>query len=40
MKLDELQMHPAPVSDAIFLGKIKSNIYVEKIILHSSFMSV
>lgn len=31
MKLDELQMHPAPISDAIFLGKIKSNKWVEKI---------
>ncbi|RAZ45748.1 hypothetical protein [Campylobacter hyointestinalis] len=31
MKLNELQMHPAPVSDAIFLGKIKSNKWVEKI---------
>ncbi|RAZ49192.1 hypothetical protein [Campylobacter hyointestinalis] len=31
MKLDELQMHPAPISDIIFLGRIKSNIYVEKI---------
>lgn len=31
MKLNNLQMHPAPISDAIFLGKIKSNMYIEKI---------
>ncbi|MBK3487697.1 hypothetical protein JF116_09935 [Campylobacter fetus subsp. venerealis] len=31
MKLNELQMYPAPVSDAIFLGKLKSNKWVEKI---------
>ena len=31
MKLEELKMYPAPVSDAVFLGKIKSNIWIEKI---------
>jgi hypothetical protein len=31
MKLDKLQLHPAPISDAIFLGKVKDNMYVEKI---------
>lgn len=31
MKLDNLQMHPAPISDCIFLGKVKSNMYLEKI---------
>lgn len=31
MKLNDLQMHPAPISDAIFLGKVKNNMYVEKI---------
>ena len=25
MKLDNLQMHPAPISDAIFLGTIKKD---------------
>ncbi|WP_096025507.1 hypothetical protein [Campylobacter lanienae] len=29
--LNNLQMHPAPISDAIFLGKAKNNMYVEKI---------
>ncbi|MCR8689727.1 MULTISPECIES: hypothetical protein [Campylobacter] len=31
MKLEELKMYPAPVSDAVFLGKIKSNMWIEKI---------
>ena len=31
MKLENLEMHPAPVSDAIFLGEIKSNIYTKKV---------
>ena len=31
MNLKNLQMHPAPISDAIFLGRIKNNMYVEKI---------
>lgn len=31
MKLENLQMHPAPISDAIFLGKVKNHMYVEKI---------
>lgn len=31
MKLDKLQLHPAPISDAIFLGKAKDNMYVEKV---------
>ena len=31
MKLENLEMHPAPISDAIFLGRIKNNMYVEKI---------
>lgn len=31
MKLDKLQLHPAPISDVIFLGKIKNNMYIEKI---------
>ena len=31
MKLDKLQLHPAPISDVIFLGKAKGNMYVEKV---------
>ena len=31
MKLDKLELHPAPISDAIFLGKTKDNMYVEKV---------
>lgn len=31
MKLDKLQLHPALISDAIFLGKAKDNMYVEKV---------
>ena len=31
MKLEELKMYPAPVSDAVFLGEIKSNMWIEKI---------
>ncbi|ARR02731.1 hypothetical protein CVIC8964_1344 [Campylobacter vicugnae] len=31
MKLDKLQLHPAPISDAIFLGEIKNHMYVNKI---------
>jgi hypothetical protein len=31
MKLNDLQMHPAPISDVIFLGQIKNNMYVDKI---------
>lgn len=31
MELDKLQLHPAPISDAIFLGKAKDNMYVEKV---------
>lgn len=31
MKLDKLQLHPAPISDCIFLGKVKGNMYVDKI---------
>lgn len=30
MELDKLQLHPAPISDVIFLGKAKGNMYVEK----------
>lgn len=31
MELNNLQMHPAPISDVIFLGKIKDNMYLEKV---------
>ena len=31
MKLTDLQLHPAPISDVIFLGKIKDNMYLEKV---------
>lgn len=31
MKLENLEIHPAPISDAIFLGEIKGNLYTKKI---------
>lgn len=31
MKLEELKMYPAEVSDAVFLGEIKSNMWIKKI---------
>lgn len=31
MRLENLGMHPAPISDAIFLGRIKDNMYLEKV---------
>lgn len=37
MKLNDLQMHPAPISDVIFLGKIKDNMYLEKVDFSQQF---
>ena len=31
MKLENLGMHPAPISNAIFLGEIKDHMYVNKV---------